>query len=51
MCPAINEAHQGVMTDRQHSLKKATDYLKKSDKQQLLTGNKRQIAICVMGQK
>jgi hypothetical protein len=45
------EAHQGVMTDRRHFLKKeATDYLKKIDKRQHLTGKKRKIAICVMGQ-
>ena len=45
--------HQGVMTDRRHSLKRGDRLSKKvpSDKRQLLTGKKRQIVICVMGQK
>ena len=45
---SINEGHQGVITDRRHSLKRG-DRLSK--KRQLLTGKKRQIAICVMVKK
>ena len=49
----IREAHQGVISyDRQAIfLKKTRQTVKKGDKRQLLTGKKRQIAICVMGQK
>jgi hypothetical protein len=51
----IREAHQGVISyDRQAIfLKKTRQTVKKGDnyERQLLTGKKRQIAICVMGQK
>ena len=45
---AINEAHdQGVMTDRQHSLKRG-DRLSKKERQTTASDwKKRQIAICV----
>ena len=45
------EFHQEVMTDRRHSFKRGDRLSKKIDKRQLLTGKKRQIVICVMGQK
>ena len=46
-------AHQGVMTDRRHSLKRGDRLSKKEKKEPQTTayGKKRQIAICVMVQK
>jgi hypothetical protein len=37
------------MTNRRHSLKRCDGLSKKGNKQQLLTGEKRQIAICFLG--